>query len=149
MTTGQSPPPSITVHWALSVMVLWMAASAGAAAPNDLKTYRWLERVVLVFAGNAADPRLLAQRLAVQTLTHAADDRDLVLVEVVGARAAPAPFDAAALRRRFHVSPAAFRVLLIGKDGVVMLDQTSVLSAARLAKTIDAMPMRQEELKRR
>jgi hypothetical protein len=126
-----------------------MAASAGAAAPNELKTYRWRERVVLVFARNAADPRLLAQRLAVQTLTRAADDRDLLLVEVVSARAAPGAFDAAALRRRFHVSPAAFRVLLIGKDGAVKLDQTSVLSAARLAETIDAMPMRQEELKRR
>jgi hypothetical protein len=139
----------MTFHRALSVMFLWMAASAAAAAPNELKTYRWRERVVLVFARNASDPRLLAQRLAVQTLTRATDDRDLLLVEVVGPWAAPVQFDAAALRRRFHVPPAAFRVLLIGKDGVVKLDQRSVLTAAHLVETIDAMPMRQEELRRR
>jgi hypothetical protein len=46
------------------------------------------------------------------------------------------------------VKPNAFALVLIGKDGNVALRRNAVTPADTLASTIDAMPMRQEELKR-
>ncbi len=126
-----------------------IAGRAAATPPADLDVYRWKKRVVLVFAPTSVDPRLAAQRQAVKAIAGPADDRDLALVEVVGARATPEGLGGRTPRRRFHVAPGAFRVLLIGKDGGVKLDDSAVLSAARLAATIDAMPMRREEMARR
>jgi hypothetical protein len=125
-----------------------LAGPAGAASPAGLEAYRWRSRLVVVFAPTPADARLAAQRAALATLAGSGDGRDLVLVEVVGQRASPPGVDASALRHRFHVAPGAFRALLIGKDGGVKLDGDAVLGAAKLAATIDAMPMRREEMRR-
>jgi len=42
-----------------------------------------------------------------------------------------------------------FEVILIGLDGTVKLRQDQVLKLEKLFKTIDSMPMRQQELKSR
>jgi len=53
----------------------------------------------------------------------------------------------AAARRRFHVRPTDFTVILIGKDGGEKLRSHQPISLDTLRSTIDAMPMRQEEMR--
>jgi hypothetical protein len=53
----------------------------------------------------------------------------------------------AAARRRFHISPNEFTVILIGKDGGEKLRSHQPISLDTLRSTIDAMPMRQEEMR--
>jgi hypothetical protein len=53
----------------------------------------------------------------------------------------------AAARRRFHVRPNDFTVILIGKDGGEKLRSHRPISLDTLRSTIDAMPMRQEEMR--
>jgi hypothetical protein len=127
---------------------LCVAAATAAPASQGLDVYRWRKRVVVVFAPAPDDARLARQRAAVGDLTEGSDDRDLVLVQILGGRAEPATLDGPALRRRFNVAPGAFRALLIGKDGGVKLDEAQVIEARRLADTIDAMPMRRDETTR-
>jgi hypothetical protein len=52
-----------------------------------------------------------------------------------------------AARRRFHIRPNDFTVILIGKDGGEKLRSHQPISLDTLRSTIDAMPMRQEEMK--
>ena len=118
-----------------------------AAAALTIDAARWHDRLLIVFAPDPASPPLAAQRQAVDAPAFA--DRDLRVVEVVGDAVTGAAEPAAALRRRFHIAAGSFRVLLVGKDGGVKLDSATPLAAARLAATIDAMPMRRDEMRRR
>ena len=51
------------------------------------------------------------------------------------------------LRNRYNVSAGDAAVLLVGKDGGVKIRQAHALSAETLFTTIDAMPMRQREMR--
>ena len=117
------------------------------AAAMALDAHRWHHRLLVVFAPAATAPALLAQRRAVDGPAYA--ERDLAVVEVVGDHVSGAGDPAAALRRRFGVAPDAFRVVLVGKDGNVARTSPTPLAAADVAATIDAMPMRRDEMRRR
>jgi hypothetical protein len=117
-----------------------------AAAALTIDAHRRHDRLLVVFAPDAASPALAAQRAEVDGAAFA--ERDLRLVEVVGAAVTGAADPAATLRARFHVASGAFRAVLVGKDGGVKLDSATPLAAARLAATIDAMPMRRDEMRR-
>jgi hypothetical protein len=53
------------------------------------------------------------------------------------------------LRSRFGATRAAFRVVLVGKDGGTKLAQSSPILPDALFGAIDAMPMRRDEMRRR
>jgi len=57
------------------------------------------------------------------------------------------PTEQASVRRRFHIRPTDFTVILIGKDGDEKLRSHQPISLDILRSTIDAMPMRQEEMR--
>jgi hypothetical protein len=120
-------------------------------------------RVLLVFAPSDVDSRFQQQLTLLRG--HAAEmkDRDLVLVANLvhaGARTGadtmrnlPAPyiFDQEQLvsRHRFHVEQGEFTVLLLGKDGGEKLRSHAPIAMQKLDETIDAMPGRQDEMKKR
>ena len=132
-----------------SALVMSGAALAVAATGADsLAGYRWRKRIVMAFAPARDDPRLAGQRGELQALTQGADERDVVLIEVRGDEVRPASAGSAqALRDRFGVGSRGFTALLLGKDGGVKLRSDEPITAARLASTIDAMPMRQDEMR--
>ena len=127
-------------------LALLAAATLAAAAVDD---HRWHDRLLIVFAPNAASPALAEQRRDAAAAAAAYAERDLVTVEVVGDAVRGASDDATALRRRFRAPAAAFRAVLVGKDRNVALVSPTPLTASRLTATIDAMPMRRAEMRRR
>jgi hypothetical protein len=134
----------------LTVLTLLIAAPA-VATSDDLRSVAGMQfhnRVLLVFAPRLGDPRLTAQREALARIGLQAAERDLVLVQVDGARVIGAHDKADRLRRRFRVAPDAFTVLLIGKDGRPAITSAAPIDAARIVRTIDAMPMRRVEVER-
>jgi hypothetical protein len=80
-------------------------------------------------------------------------ERDLLLIEVVDdgpSRLEDRPLTTAAderLRNRFDVELSAFRVILVGKDGTEKRRDEAPVSAQSIFDTIDAMPMRQREMR--
>ncbi len=124
-----------------------LLAAAVVAMPVD--RHRWNDRLLLVFAPDAASSDLAAQRRDAAAAAAAYAERDIVVVEVVGDAVRGAADPAADLRRRFHAPPGRFRAVLVGKDGHVALASPTPLTADRLAPVIDAMPMRRDELRRR
>ncbi len=123
-------------------------AVAPAPVPS-LDQLRWRNRVVLVFAPSADDARLRFQVAELHRLTSEPDARDLHLVTVAGGRVEGASDTSAALRMRFHVVEGGYRTFLIGKDGHAAVRSTAPIPAEEIARTVDAMPMRKDEMRRR
>lgn len=130
-------------------------ALLGSPGPvSAMDRYKWSYRPLVVFAGRADDAQWLRQRQIVAALRPAFIDRKIVIVAVAGdavtADLGPKPGQsAAALRQRYGVPAGEFRVLLMGKDGGVKLSSSRPIAALTLFRTIDAMPMRQDEIRRK
>ena len=119
--------------------------SVGASAGEDpLAGYRWASRVLVVAAPDASNDLYRAQREALASARKGRAERDLVTLEAVGPGA-----KAEALRRRLGLPGDAFRAVLVGKDGGVKLSSDRPIPPQTLFGTIDAMPMRQDEMRRR
>ena len=128
-----------------SVLVAAAALAGLGAGPGGLARWRWRRRVVVVFAP-PGDLRAAEQGKVLGRLAAGGDDRDLVMVRVEGEGVDPPVAPAADLRREFGVAAGSFTALLVGKDGGVKLRRAAVLGADLLTQTIDAMPMRRDEV---
>jgi hypothetical protein len=131
-------------------------------APS-LASLRDKNRVLLVFAPSDETPDFERQLDILSK--HASDlrERDLVLIQVVTIAHPPTTANTLRvphlpvasetaqldLRHRFHVAPGAFTVILIGKDGGEKLRQHTPISIDKLNAVIDAMPMRQDEMRQK
>ena len=128
-------------------LALVLAASM-AALPDWYGPFRSHSRVLLVFAPSETDRDLAAQRAALRPGSAENMERDLVLIEVVGDHAADARVDGRTLRGAYGVPADGFTVILIGKDGGEKLRRRHPITEAALFATIDAMPMRRDEMSR-
>lgn len=114
-------------------------------------------RPLLIFAG-ASDPRVQQQYRELANNTAGVQDRQIRPVFVTATQLqpdAPVPTgtvsatvpEQAILRSQFHVPANTFAVVLIGKDGGEKLRSSTPIPFTTLAHTIDAMPMRQREMR--
>ncbi|PPD30025.1 MAG: hypothetical protein CTY20_04550 [Hyphomicrobium sp.] len=138
---------------ALLAMSMSMSGLVMAKA-SAMSGYKWKMRPLLVFAPSEGSASLTTQRAIVASLRPAFQDRHMVVVYIVGdtvqAELGGKPSQSAApLRSRYGVDAGEFRVILIGKDGGEKLSSGSPIAATALFSTIDAMPMRKDETRRR
>jgi hypothetical protein len=136
----------------LSALTITLGAALPVtASDSDLRSVSGMaqhNRVLLVFSPSMRDARLEAQRQAMARFAAGALARDLVLVQVADGKVIGAHDDERKLRRRFQTPAPRYHTLLIGKDGRVALDTAAPLDEKRIEATIDAMPMRQDEVRR-
>ena len=119
-----------------------MLARDGVRSGKDpLATYRRACRVVVALTPSRRDPDLAVQRRTFAALGAAAAERDLVLATYDDATP-----EGATLRRRFGGT--GFRAILVGRDGEENFLSGRPLDADALLPTIDAMPMRRQEMRR-
>ncbi len=126
--------------------------SAQEAGIVTLRSLKDRARTLLIFASGPEDPQLEIQVRTLQEHAAEAHERDLVVLALPYRSPSPTAVklsaaDADLARRQFHVPPGEFAVILLGKDGGAKLRSSKPLSMARLISTIDAMPMRQEEMR--
>ncbi len=121
----------------LTLLLLSVLPLPGFGQAPPLDALQETHRVLLVFTPSAQDGRFTQQQSFFEGHAAAMKERDLVLV--VGA---------APERQRFKVAPVEFTVILIGKDGGEKMRSHQPVTAERLERTIDAMPMRQDEMRR-
>lgn len=129
---------------------------AGAMKPAEagMARYHWKNRPLIVFAPSGTDGRLGSQQDILARHRNGLRERDMVVIMVAGdhvsSQLGPEPgARAGALRALYGVKASEFRAMLIGKDGGVKISSRGPLSADRLFRTIDGMPMRRGELSRR
>ncbi|MDP4025531.1 DUF4174 domain-containing protein [Methylobacterium sp. NEAU 140] len=131
-----------------AVLTVWgmlgaaLLATGAAAGSDPLAAHRWRTRVLVLSAPGAGDAGLRAQRAALASVRGGLGERDLVVIEAVGPGA-----EAAALRARLGLPADAFRAVLVGKDGGAKLTADAPIPPQRLFATIDAMPMRRDEMR--
>lgn len=111
---------------------------------NPLERLRWRSRVLVIFAVEAGDGKLARQKQMIADVLEGATERDLVIIEAIGASRA-----ARELRAQLDIPEGEFRSVLVGKDGGAKLISNEPVEPSRLFATIDAMPMRQQEMCRK
>lgn len=110
------------------------------ATEAELAAFLWTKRPVVIFADQENDPRFIEQLSLLNEVADALDERDVVVVTDVD------PMAQSELRTLLR--PHGFMFVLIGKDGNVKLRKPFPWDARELSRTIDKMPMRQEEIRR-
>ena len=151
----------IALTLTLGTSILHSQAFSAQGPPTvTLSTLRDTHRPLLVFTPRTT-PEFLIQIRALAAGANDLHPRNVIVVPMllhddnkpwgvtfklddIGAMSAA---DQDAARKRFHIAPNAFTVILIGKDGGEKLRSTTPLSLDTLHSTIDAMPMRQDEMR--
>jgi hypothetical protein len=99
------------------------------------------KRMLIIYADKASNPLLKKQMDILKTDPRGIEERDIQIktyyLELDRAR-----FEQQNIK-------GGFTIILVGKDGGNKLRQTSPLTLKQLYSTIDAMPMRRQEMKRR
>lgn len=136
-----------------------MAQPASDAVDFRLDAYQWENRLLFVFAPSDTANALAAQEQQFDGHDAGFRDRDLLIITITGEDAgtlraapgdAPQPLTDAAVERlydQFDVPTDAFRVVLVGKDGTEKRRNAQPVTARSVFDTIDAMPMRQREMR--
>lgn len=120
----------------------------------DLDEHRWTHRPLLIFAPSDTSVALTSQHERLDRQHDGLRERDMIVVTLRASgtstyEGTPLHADTAArLRTRFEVARNAFRVLLIGKDGTEKRRYDQVTAPETIFQVIDAMPMRQREMRR-
>ncbi|MEH2000950.1 MAG: DUF4174 domain-containing protein [Nostoc sp.] len=118
----------------------------------NLSSQKWQNRVLLIFAPSV-DNQSYQQQMQLLQQKSGFQDRDLVLIQVLATNKSYAngqlidESSAVKLRNRFGVNKENFRVILVGKDGGVKRSDTTPVQATAIFEQIDAMPMRQQEMR--
>lgn len=143
------------------LIIAWVAALSIFAGEEafpmgvDFDQFKWKKRLLLVFAPESSHPLFESLQRDLSTRKHEVDDRDLVVFEILGIGTSKRdgsqldPHTAASLRERFGISPKAFSLILVGKDGGVKLRRNDPVSLEEIFRLIDSMPMRQDEMRQK
>jgi hypothetical protein len=130
--------------------VMMMSSSSSGM---DLETYRWKNRLLLVFATTESDPAFADFDRNLSTGAAEVKDRDLIVFRVFEkgpSRVGEKPLSSEAaekLRRHFSVKLGQFTAILIGKDGGVKMVREHEADLQEIFDVIDSMPMRQQEMR--
>ncbi|MBT8455970.1 MAG: DUF4174 domain-containing protein [Rhodobacteraceae bacterium] len=109
------------------------------ASEVDLADFQWIARPIVVFADTSADPRFREQ---IELLAERPDEligRDVVVIVDTD------PGGRSDLRRKLR--PRGFMLALLGKDGGVKLRKPFPWDVRELTRSIDKMPLRQQEIR--
>ncbi|HEY9639155.1 MAG TPA: DUF4174 domain-containing protein [Coleofasciculaceae cyanobacterium] len=129
------------------------AIPIGLETPFDLRDQQWQHRVLLVFAPSQQSPDYQQQMQQWQNQAAGLQERDLKLVEILATGTSRVDgqsmtvASAEQLRTQFEIAAADFAVILVGKDGTEKQRSLVPVEIADIFSTIDAMPMRQQEMR--
>lgn len=111
------------------------------AAGLDLSAFHWIARPVVVFADSPNDPQFIQQMELFAERAEELALRDVVVI-----------FDTDPAARgdiRLELRPRGFMLALVGKDGQIKARKPSPLTVRELSRSIDKIPMRQQEMQDR
>ncbi len=139
-----------------SLMLLALASGSSAhAGAAFFESFEWQNRLLLVFAPSADDPRLRQQDQILGPVGPGIADRDLRIIRLqpgasvtVDGIAVGEPA-AAEIYRDFDIDEDEFAVLLIGKDGTLKMKRNEPPPIRAVFDLIDSMPMRQLEMQQK
>lgn len=145
--------PLIIIPLLLSVnSSLGRTAEKGSAADLDLDSWRWKNRVILLYSPTESNASFQSQKHLLASNAEGVVERDLVILELVEQGQSRVGHQLLSetsvqdIRQRLGLQAGTFQVLLIGKDGGVKLRSSEPVPMKDLFGLIDSMPMRQQEM---
>ena len=108
---------------------------------TNIKGFEWAQRPIVIFANSDKDPNFISQIEFLSQDIKALKERDIVVLVDTN------PSIPSALRKKLR--PHGFAFILIGKDGQVKLRKPSPWNIREIARVIDKMPIRQQEITRK
>ena len=125
-----------------SALEVWQGApeTVFQAHQIDLDAFRWRARPIVVFANSPEDPAFVRQLNLLDAEAAELSARDALIVVDTD------PVALSDLRARLR--PRGFMLVLIGKDGQVKLRKPLPWDVREISRSIDKMPMRQQEINR-
>ena len=108
---------------------------------SNIKGFEWAQRPIVIFANSDKDPNFISQMEFLSQDIKALKERDIVVLVDTN------PSVPSALRKKLR--PHGFAFILIGKDGQVKLRKPSPWNIREIARVIDKMPIRQQEITRK
>ena len=138
-------------HFNLFIVISFMALNASLAA-QDLSEHRWKDRILLVYTTDRDSEMFRKQLDAWTNDMEGLEERKLELYAVTPSMVRRGWSRGKWEERddsldQFLSKKGDFEVILLGLDGRVKLRQDQLLDSEKLYRTIDAMPMRQSELR--
>ena len=133
------------------ILMTFSAICLSMNATDTMQTFIWKHRVLIIFAPDSANTKLSEQNAILSQAAEGLTERDVRILRVF-ADGEPTldnvqqQQSSKGFYQLYDVDPTQFRVILIGKDGSVKLEQSVPVSAGTLFGLIDAMPMRQYEM---
>ena len=144
------------MHQRLNIFIGIVVAAMAAIPPasgSDPASYRWKNRLLLVFSPSESEPDYAAFDRSLTRERPEVVDRDLVVFRIfekgtsrVEQKPLP-PEDAERLRRRFGIRSGRLTVILIGKDGGIKMVREDRAALGEIFERIDSMPMRRQEMR--
>ena len=127
-----------------------MIAQTGNTGKDRLaekfENWQGKNRVLVLYAPAANHPEYIKQLRMLESRKEDFADRDLVQIALTDGEA-----DAESrsfLEKKLGARRGEFNLILVGKDGGVKYRSQQATEAAEIFSTIDAMPMRQNEMRR-
>ena len=108
---------------------------------TNIKGFEWAQRPIVIFANSDKDPNFISQMEFLSQDIKALKERDIVVLVDTN------PSLTSVLRKKLR--PHGFAFILIGKDGQVKLRKPSPWNIREIARVIDKMPIRQQEITRK
>ncbi len=104
----------------------------------DLSQFLWKNRPLVIFADSEFDPRFVQQMEFLNARIEDLEERDVVILTDTD------PSVQSLLREQLR--PRGFMLALIVKDGTIYLRKPSPWDVREITRTIDKLPMRQQEM---
>lgn len=107
------------------------------AGDSTLDDWLWLKRPVVVFADSPNDPRFVEQMRLLEERSDALVARDVVVLTDT------APKERGAIRKSLR--PRGFMLAILAKDGTVVARKPAPWDVREISRSIDKLPLRQQE----
>ena len=108
---------------------------------TTLENFEWAQRPIIIFSDSEKDPNFVSQMEFLLEDVNELKERDIIVLVDTN------PSRPSSLRKRLR--PHGFAFILIGKDGQVKLRKPSPWNIREIARVIDKMPIRQQEIARK
>ena len=105
---------------------------------TTLENFEWAQRPIIIFSDSEKDPNFVSQMEFLLEDVNELKERDIIVLVDTN------PSRPSSLRKRLR--PHGFAFILIGKDGQVKLRKPSPWNIREIARVIDKMPIRQQEI---
>lgn len=118
---------------------------------QNIKKHQWENRILLIYSEDTNSKNTEHQKLILQEHQKEINERKIVVYQFTKEQ-----FNfnfkgkwknSNSLYQKYIKKSTPFKILLVGLDGGIKLEQNSIISSEKLFTIIDGMPMRKRELR--